>query len=394
MRMFHGTGGFQERNIMKKSSKKPLESVVFPMVALPPGEENGMRPADLHQPFIIGLLKTAIGEIPRVSSALSGRDRWGAIKARWDVGRMHYTVDPGLYALGTPDENSPVLVSANYKMSFDRLRRALPGRDAWILVLNTGGINVWCAAGKGTFGTQELVRRMEFCNLSKVLNHRRLILPQLSAPGVASHKVKKFSGFEVVYGPIRAEDLPSFLDSGMKATPAMRIKTFPFRERLVLVPVELVEAMKIYLLILPVLLFLGGLGGPGGFWYNVVHAGFFAAVAVLSAIVAGAVLTPILLPWLPGRAFALKGAWMGGLTAASLVAFLLPGSHTTGGLMELVGWCLLAPAVAAYLGMNFTGASTYTSLSGVKKEMRWAVPMEIGAAVIGLGLWITSRFVA
>ena len=380
--------------ILKKSSKKPLESVAFPMVTLPPGEENGMRPADLHQPFISGLLQSAIGEIPKVSSTLSGTDKWGTIKARWDVGRMHYTVDPGLYALGTPDENAPVLVSANYKMSFDRLRKSLPGRDAWILVLNTGGINVWCAAGKGTFGTKELVDRTEFCKLSQVVSHRKLILPQLSAPGVASHKVKKFSGFEVVYGPIRAEDLPAFLDNGMKATPSMRIKTFPFGERLVLVPVELVEALKIYGMILPVLLFLGGLGGTEGFWYNVVHSGIFGAVAVLSAIVAGAVLTPILLPWLPGSAFALKGAWMGGLTAALLVLYLLPGTWTTGRLLEVIGWCLLAPAVAAYLGMNFTGASTYTSLSGVKKEMRWAVPMQIGGTVLGLGLWITSRFIA
>ena len=66
---------------------------------------------------------------------------------------MNYKVDPGLYAIGNPNERSPVLVTANYKMSFDNLREALPGRDAWILVLDTRGINVWCAAGKGTFGT-------------------------------------------------------------------------------------------------------------------------------------------------------------------------------------------------------------------------------------------------
>lgn len=379
---------------MKKDCRKKTESFVFPVASLPPGEEEGMKKPDLHQPFVQGLLSTTAGQVPRVSASLSGKDRWGTIKARWNVGRMHYTVDPGLYALGNPNERSPVLVTANYKMSFDRLRKALPGRDAWILVLNTGGINVWCASGKGTFGTRELVQRIEFCSLSKVVSHRRVILPQLSAPGVAAHKVKKVSVFEVVYGPIRAEDLPAFLENDMKATPSMRIKTFPFLERLVLVPVELVEAMKIYVFVLPALLILGGLGGPAGFWYNVVHSGIFAALAVVSAIVAGAVLTPLLLPWLPGRAFALKGAWMGALTAASLAAYLLPGSRTTGGLLEVVGWCLLAPAVAAYLGMNFTGASTYTSLSGVKKEMRWAVPMEIGAAVVGLGLWVTSRFVA
>jgi len=44
--------------------------------------------------------------------------------------------------------------------------------------------------------------------------------------------------------------------------------------------------------------------------------------------------------------------------------------------------------------MNFTGASTYTSLSGVKKEMRWAVPLEIVGGVAGLTLWVGSRFVS
>jgi acetyl-CoA decarbonylase/synthase complex subunit gamma len=44
--------------------------------------------------------------------------------------------------------------------------------------------------------------------------------------------------------------------------------------------------------------------------------------------------------------------------------------------------------------MNFTGASTYTSLSGVKKEMRWALPLEIAGGMIGLGLWFGSYFIA
>ena len=78
---------------------------------------------------------------------------------------MHYTVEPGLYAVGKPDERSPVLVTANYKLSFDKLRNELTGRNVWILVLDTKGINVWCSAGKGTFGTMELVGRIESTGL-------------------------------------------------------------------------------------------------------------------------------------------------------------------------------------------------------------------------------------
>ncbi|MGW8325829.1 MAG: mercury methylation corrinoid protein HgcA, partial [Desulfobacterales bacterium] len=158
----------------------------------------------MNQPFIVGSLQTPTVEVPKISSNLNWSDHWGSIKARWGVGRMHYTVDPGLYALGEPNDQSPVLVTANYKMSFDRLRETLSNRHVWILVLDTKGINVWCAAGKGTFGTDELVRRIEFSQLDRVVSHRELILPQLAGPGVAAYKVKKRIGFKIIFGPILA----------------------------------------------------------------------------------------------------------------------------------------------------------------------------------------------
>lgn len=85
--------------------------------------------SSLDQPFVSGSLSTPAGLLPKVSSRLTRQDRWGTIKARFGVGRMNYAVHPGLYALGEPDENAPVLVTANYKMSFDCLRQALPGPE-------------------------------------------------------------------------------------------------------------------------------------------------------------------------------------------------------------------------------------------------------------------------
>jgi acetyl-CoA decarbonylase/synthase complex subunit gamma len=320
-------------------------------------------------------------------------DYLGTFKARWGIGRMHYTVDPGLYALGQPDEKSPVLVTANYKMSFDRLRKALPGRNAWILALDTKGINVWCAAGKGTFGTEELVARIRSSGLERVVSHREVILPQLSAPGVAAHQVRKLSGFKAVFGPIRAEDLPAFMDNGMKATAEMRFKTFPTWERVVLIPVELVEALKAAVIIAPVLLILSGLLGPAAFWPNVLNQGLFAVQALFTAILAGAVLTPLLLPWLPGRAFSLKSLSPALFCALLLLLLRWTENIKASGFLEMVAWVLIILSAAAYLGMNFTGASTYTSLSGVKKEMRWSLPFQIGGAVVGLALWVVSMVV-
>jgi acetyl-CoA decarbonylase/synthase complex subunit gamma len=261
------------------------------------------------------------------------------------------------------------------------------------LVLDTKGINVWCAAGKGTFGTEELIKRIASSGLKEIVSHRRLILPQLGAPGVAAHTVKKFSGFKVCYGPIRAKDLTAYIDSGMKVTPEMRTMTFPLKDRAVLIPIELVAAAKPFLIIAPVLFILGGVGGHEGFWANAVNHGLFAVIALLSAVLGGAVLNPLLLPYLPGRAFSVKGFSIGVIIALLLLYIWGVNLQTWAGRTASLAWLLIIPAVAGFLSMNFTGCSTYTSLSGVKREMRWALPAQIAACVAGFVIWITSRLI-
>lgn len=347
----------------------------------------------LKQPFLSGSYPTVVGNIPQVSYQLSWADRIGSCKSRWGIGRMAYRVEPGLYALGNPGSESPVFVTANYKMSFDRLRQSLPGRSGWILVLDTKGINVWCAAGKSTFGTEELLRRIEVSGVKRVVSHRDLILPQLAAPGVSAHQVKRASGFKVAYGPVRAEDLPAFLDSGMKALPEMRVKTFSLGERVVLIPIELVGALKAAAILLPILFILSGFLSSGEFWSGAMGH-LISVPSVLAAVFAGAVLTPILLPWLPGRAFSMKGLPLGLACAAVFALLQAPNIETMGGVIETVSWMILIPAMATYLAMNFTGASTYTSLSGVRREMRVALPIQAGLGVFGFGLWIFSLLVS
>jgi len=307
---------------------------------------------------------------------------------------MHYTIEPGLYALGKPDERSSILVTANYKMSFDKLRQALPRRDVWILVLDTNGINVWCASGKGTFGTSELIGRVKSSGLAQIVLHRELILPQLSGPGVAAHQVKKLSGFKAIYGPIRSKDLPAFLDAGLQATSEMRLKTFTTWERMELIPMELMGALKPGFVVILLFFFLAFFERSKEGWINGLNHGLFSVLALLAAILAGAVLTPLLLPWLPGRAFSFKGLSLGVLFAALVATCSWGGWIAKVDGLEILAWVFLIPALSAYLAMNFTGASTYTSLSGVRKEMRWALPLEIGAGIVGMILWLGSQFIA
>ena len=226
--------------------------------------------------------------------------------------------------------------------------------------------------------------------MKKVVSHRKIVLPQLGAPGVAAHQVKKLSGFKVHYGPVRAKDIPAYLDNGFMASKEMRIVTFPLADRTVLIPIELQGAAKPFTLLSLAFLVLAGILGRSGFQANLFHDGLFAVVALFAALFGGAVLAPLLLPWLPGRAFSVKGLSIGLVTALGLMMARGVDVGAWAGRVEVLAWLLIIPAIAAYLAMNFTGASTYTSLSGVKKEMRFALPLEITAGILGLMVWITS----
>ena len=148
--------------------------------------------------FVEGFLETEAGQVPRIKTVMDRRDVANAVLVRIGVNRNNYKVSPGLYAAGNPDQDSEVLVTANYKLTFDVLRKELQGLNIWILVLDTNGVNVWCAAGKKTFSTTELVKRIEMTNLDRLVSHKRLILPQLGATGVSAANREK--GFRVHRG--------------------------------------------------------------------------------------------------------------------------------------------------------------------------------------------------
>jgi len=349
------------------------------------------RPGYVVCSFVEEFIATPAGAVPRVKSTLDRRDLVGTIGVRLGAGRDSYKVAPGLYAVGSPDSDAPVVVTANYKLTFDGVRRALAGHPAWILVLDTRGINVWCAAGKGTFGTEEVIRRVKSTALDRVVTHRRLVLPQLGATGVAAHKVKKGCGFEVIWGPVRDVDLPAFLASGRKGDEAMRRVSFSLKERLVLIPVEVTLLRKYLLWTIAAIVVLSGVG-PHIFSFSAAwHRGLLAAAAVIAGIVAGCAVVPALLPWLPGRAFAVKGTIAGAAVALLLlIALGIGGSVSFGAAVALL---LLAMASSSFLAMNFTGSTPFTSPSGVEKEMRRAIPLQLAAVVLAVVFWVGAAFV-
>jgi hypothetical protein len=324
---------------------------------------------------------TTSPRIIRTTHGLSFANHWDHFLARIGYRRSQHLMEPGLYVLGNPTPDAPVLVTANYTLSFDALRSNLAGFDGYILVLDTKGVNVWCAAGKKTFGTDEVVFRVMATQLKRVVNHRVLILPQLGAPGVAAHEVKKRTGFKVEYGPVRAADLPRYLKDH-QASPDMRRVKFTLRDRIMLIPMDFVHLLPLVLLIALVFYFLLG--------------GLIPALAVLAVLISGTILFPILLPWLPTQNFSTKGFILGFLTALpfSISTFFRHPDwswyHQVG---QALGFLLAMPAVIAFITLNFTGSTTFTSKTGVRREMFAYIPVMAWTFISGILLNIVINFV-
>jgi len=353
---------------------------------LPPeaaGEQAGLRA--WH--FVQDWQSTAAGLVPRVSPKWQLSDYVRAAWVRLGPGRDSYRMAPGLYALGNPDGDSPVLVTCNFKLTFDTLRNKLAGQSCWLLVVETYGINVWCAAGKQSFSTEEVARRVRQTGLDRVVSHRTLILPQLAGPSVAAYRLKKLCGFKGVFGPVRIEDLPEFLESGMQASREMRLVRFPLPQRL---EVALVEIYGVRRFLLGALLacFVLALLGPGGFTLTgIAGAGLGAFATVLTGFATGTFVVPALLARIPMRSFAAKGLLAGAVTA------FLPAGVLAGTLTQAGAQILASSAFASWFAMSYTGSTPFTSLSGVDREMRLYMPVQGGLLLAAILIWLIGAWI-
>lgn len=344
--------------------------------------------------LIKGTLNIEGVNIPILSRELSLKDRMGSLMVRLGLYRMAYHFPPGLYFIGDEQlakekTDIPVLVTCNYKLTLDAVRSQLKKEAYWLLVLDTKGVNVWCAAGKGTFGTEELIFQLVKNQVGKVTGAKTVILPQLGASRMTPHIVKNLTQINPVYGPIRSEDIDPYLNQGGKATEAQRTVSFNWRERLVLTPIEFLMSFRYLGLVYLFMIFYNFIWGTKALSFT---TPIDQTLPFLIALFTGAVIFPLALPILPFRAFSLKSLAlslpMTGLIWLGRGFFAM--EYSIGGFL---GLSLLWIWAIGYIALNFTGSTTFTSLSGVAYEVekfKKTVPFAIGASVVSLilGLWV------
>ncbi|MEN8242205.1 MAG: corrinoid protein-associated methyltransferase CpaM [Chloroflexota bacterium] len=263
----------------------------------------------------------------------------------------------GLYAVGQPDAQSAVLVTGNYDLTVRRLVKAIDGKlNAWVLVVDTAGINVWCSAGAGYFSAEKVISAIKTARLDKVVSHKTMILPQLAANGVDGWKIREATGCEVTWGPVRAEDIPGYLDRQGQKTEDMRLVRFPLLDRLEM----LTAVLSFYALIilLPVLFFW-----RENFW------------PVTLALVGIGLFYAIFLPWIPGKDGLVKSLPLSLIVLAGYLVYSLLGPPAS--LQTEFNW-----------GVGLVGLSVFTAaeLQGCSPLMRGEQANWIAEGIIAIVL--------
>lgn len=303
---------------------------------------------------------------------------WNFIKDLWLLfGRLFpFPTKPGLRRVGNPDRSSPVLVTCNFELTVRKVIQTLKrdAVDAWLLVAPTKGINVWCAAGGGHFTTDTVVSIINTSGIENMVNHRKLILPQLSAPGVNIWALKKRTGWSPCFGPVDIRHLAAFLGNERpQAEQEHRRVSFPFRERLVM-GTNLGFNSLLFLLIpmLVVSIWMSGL------WWKSIPLIFVLAV-----------LNSLLVFWLPGKPGVQKGFSLGLMVSAVFVVL----SQAVWGMgpWETMGWTGWVVLLSTYLGYDMPSwsplwrAEVRELVLGVKSTHVEIVPEQC----IGCGLCTT-----
>ena len=138
----------------------------------------------------------------------------------------------GVVKIGNPDENSPVFLTCNYHLTVERVKKALKKMDCFLLITNSNGYNVWCGSTGGHLTNHDVISILKTSGVEQLVSHRRVVLPQLAATGIEARVIKEKTGWEVIWGPVYAKDIPAFVENKYIKTQEMRGVIFPLVQRI------------------------------------------------------------------------------------------------------------------------------------------------------------------
>ncbi|HMB30655.1 MAG TPA: acetyl-CoA decarbonylase/synthase complex subunit gamma [Desulfohalobiaceae bacterium] len=124
------------------------------------------------------------------------------------------TVVEGIYEIGKPDENSPVLVTTNFALTYFIVSGEIEGSKvpSWLLIKDSEGLSVLTAWAAGNFSGDDVGMFIKKSGIEDKVKHKKLIIPGYAA-AIMGDIEEELSGWKVTVGPREAAHIPSFLKS-------------------------------------------------------------------------------------------------------------------------------------------------------------------------------------
>ena len=273
-------------------------------------------------------------------------------------------IEPGIYRSGNPTKNSPIIVTSNYDFTYIKVMRNLRHIDAWVLCVDSNGINVWCAARGNDFGNEQILEAVEATGIQIYTEENTLILPQLSAGGVSIPQLPKKSEnfpFKIKFGPVWSKYLPQYLEEKpLKKPDHMKLAKFSLSHRMrawvthttfLLRKIFLLPIIGFFFIFLLSLLWINKLA-----WVGELIAWIIISNGLISILFPLSNFT---------RSFIKKGMFFGFLTVVVLggISWILHGS-----LIFILLNVILFFWIAFFSTMSFSGYTMATSPTEIQEE--------------------------
>lgn len=122
------------------------------------------------------------------------------------------TVTEGIFEIGNPDENSPVLVTTNFALTYFIVSGEIEASrvPAWLLIKDSEGLSVLTAWAAGKFGGDDVGMFVKKSGIMDKVKHKEIIIPGYAA-AIAGDVEEELSGWSVTVGPREAAHLAGFL---------------------------------------------------------------------------------------------------------------------------------------------------------------------------------------
>jgi len=125
--------------------------------------------------------------------------------------RKPVAVEPGLKAFGTPDENSPVMFTTNFALTYYTVASDIESAkvNAYLLVVDTEGIAVDSAVAGRKLTAEKVASALKASGVESKVSHRKMIIPGKAAR--LTGEIEELSGWQVIVGPTDSSDIPKLL---------------------------------------------------------------------------------------------------------------------------------------------------------------------------------------